>query len=51
VTVSQLITSEQISLNQNPIYLTFQGIRLHGKCSPCCSVSRPPTLLLTRTSQ
>lgn len=36
--VSQLITGEQISLNQNSIYLAFKGIRLHGKCSLCGSV-------------
>lgn len=40
--VSQLITSEQISLNQNPISLAFKGIRVHGKCSQCCSVRGPP---------
>lgn len=28
--ISQLITSEQISLNQNPIYLSFKGIACMG---------------------
>lgn len=47
--VSQLITSEQTSLNQDPVDLAL--MRVHTKCSQCRSARGMPTLLLTRTGQ